>query len=126
MQGTRKQFDQPTREAVEARVKAFLDDPQRKSTGGWAEVPEWDRDELSALIRDLVKFRYEPDPDGDRPMEWQLCDRTRQEPFRFRDSPKLEDNLSNFDRVFEVALFNLGRASSIVQQLIQAKRYGSV
>ena len=43
---------------------------------------------LHGLNKALIKYRYEPDPDGDRPIRWALCDWTRQEPHRFAFLPK--------------------------------------
>ena len=69
MRGTCKQYDQPSRDAVETLVTAFLDKEFRESVrGGFAEVPEGDVEELDALILALVKYRYSR-PSG-QPYAW--------------------------------------------------------
>lgn len=123
MRGTRKDYTDISREQVEALVKAYLDAPQRDSDGGFAEVPEGDKEELDALILALVKYRYEPDPDGDRPLRWQLCDWTREQPHHFVNLPKLADDDSNLDKVFDRAMLNLALAHEEVQRLQQLRRH---
>lgn len=121
MRGTRKDYTHPTRVEVLNLVQAYLDAPQRESDGGFAEVPEGDVAELDALILALIKYRYEPDPDGDRPIRWSLCDWTRQDPHQFVHLPKMEDDESNIERVFDKALLNMAMASSEVQRLQQIR-----
>lgn len=116
MHGTRKDYTDVPRVEIERLMKAFLDSPQRKSQrGGFAEVKEGDKDELDALILALVKYRYEPDPDGDRPIRWQLCDWTREQPGHYVSLPRLEDNYSNIDKVLDLAILNLAYANEAVQ-----------
>jgi hypothetical protein len=118
MRGTRKQYDEPTREQVEALLKQFLDAPQRKSDGGFAEVPKGDKEELDAIVEALVKYRYEPDPDGDRPIKWDLCDWTRQEPSRFAMLPK-----DGTARRLDIAQMNVAIASDDLRSVVNEMRF---
>ena len=102
-------------------VQKFCDVPQRESDGGFAEVPEGDKAELDALILALVKYRYEPDPDGDRPIRWSLCDQTREQPHSFVNLPLMADDDSNIEQVFDRALLNMAMASSEVQRIQQVR-----
>jgi hypothetical protein len=117
MRGTRKDYDTPTREVVLALVQTYLDAPARVSDGGFAEVPEGDKDELDALILALVKYRYEPDSDGDRPIRWSLCDWHREQPGRFVALPRERGDGSNMEELLSLALLNLSVANSELQYL---------
>lgn len=121
MRGTRKDWTPTTREEVEALVRAFLDAPQRESDGGFAKVPEGDKEELDGLILALVKYRYEPDPDGVRPIRWSLCDWTREQPHSFVNLPRMAEGDANIEQVFDSALLNMAMASSEVQRLQQVR-----
>jgi hypothetical protein len=126
MRGTRKDWDEPTRDAVEVRVAAFLDRDQRPSIrGGFADVPEGDMDELDALILNLVKYRYAPDPDGDRPVKWSLCDWSRFQPHNFQYLPHSDENGDKDEEQLDIALLNLDMAMSEVRRIrniLQIKR----
>jgi hypothetical protein len=123
MRGTRKDFDEPSRADVENKLATFLDAPQRKSVrGGFADVPAGDSEELDGLILALIKYRYESDPDGDRPISWQFCDRTKQQPHSFllldrddeMEEAALEKNLDN-------AVTNMSMAASALDRIQQAR-----
>jgi len=124
MRGTRKDYVRPTRVEVMNLIQAFFDAPQRESKrGGFAEVLEGDKDELDALILALVKYRYEPDSDGDRPIRWSLCDWTREEPGHYVNLPRLEDDCSNGSKVLDRALLNLAHANEAVQQVHRMMKF---
>jgi len=57
-------------------VDAFLEE-RRESDGGWAPITHEDITLLNLVIRALVWAKCGADPDGDRPIEWKLIDRTR-------------------------------------------------
>jgi hypothetical protein len=88
MRGTRHEYDTPSRESVEALVKAFLDRPHQESVkGGFAWADNEDLEELDHLLEALIKFRFAPDPDGDRPIRWSLCNWNTEQPHHFRCLP---------------------------------------
>lgn len=123
MSTTRRDYDTPSREDVEFLVRAFLDAPMRESKRGrFAEVPEGNVGALDTLIRALVKYRYEPDPDGDRPVQWQLSDWTREEPHHFASLPRFADDGSNTEERLDVALMNLAMANATVQRVHDVRR----
>lgn len=124
MRGTRGDYEAPTREEVEALVEKYLDAPFRASKrGGFADMPEGDKKELDTLIEALVKFRYEPDSDGDRPVKWNLCDWTREQPHSFGFLPQDKDDGSNFGAVYGVAMMNLSMAMEDVRRLEERRRW---
>lgn len=59
------------------------------SHGGRAPVTEADFEALSIIINLLIESKWEPDADGDYPVEFHLVDRTRFEPAHFLDLPYL-------------------------------------
>lgn len=118
MRGTRKDYTFPTRFEVLNLVQEYLDGAQRESKrGDFAEVKENDIEEIDAIILALVKYRYAPDADGDRPIRWSLCDWTREDPHSFVNLPKIDDDYSNIDQVLDKALHNLSIANEAVQHV---------
>ena len=124
MRGTRKDFDEPTRMAVEDQLSLFLDLPQRKTNrGGFAAVLPEDVQELDDLILALVKYRYAPDSDGDRPLRWSLCDWTTHQPHNFQYLPHSDENGDKDEQRLDIALLNLDIAMSEVKQCRDSLRY---
>lgn len=80
MRRTRKEFDTPRREDVQALIDQWFAEPHRESDGGFAPCTDDDTTEMSELIRALVKFRFGPDSDGDRPLRWATLNWTTHEP----------------------------------------------
>lgn len=120
MRGTRKDWDGASREEVLAIVEKFLEGGVRKdpkNRGGFAEVAEGDKDELDEIIRALVKFRYEPDPDGDRPIRWSLCDWTREEPSPYVMLPRLTKQ--NTKRYLQLAETNVSIAAGVLRSAVR-------
>ena len=67
-------------------MHAWLNQP-RESSGGWAEITDDDFDELGYLVDGLIALKCEKDPDGDRPIDFKLINRTKDEPMHFRSVP---------------------------------------
>lgn len=93
MHGTRKDFDVVTREQILDMVETWVNRPQVRSVdidqvdegrergGRWRHgvtslVTEVDIGKLYDIIKALIKHRYVPDADGDRPIHWDLVDAT--------------------------------------------------
>jgi len=62
-----------------AKIQFFLESP-RQSDGGWAPVEKQDMIQLSDIIQALISAKWQPDADGDLPVEVGIVDRTRYEP----------------------------------------------
>jgi hypothetical protein len=93
------------RKALAGLIDRFLAE-RRESDGGYAPVTESDLNKLYAIISRLVRMKWGMDPDGDRPIEWKLIDRTRFErmhyvPIPYEHKAKGE---AVFDRLHFVAL----------------------
>lgn len=67
---------QPTKKTVLARIDQFLKGYKR-TDGGYAPVDPVEVEQLHEIVRGLINLKYEADPDGDRPIEVILTDRTR-------------------------------------------------
>ena len=59
----------------------------RESDGGYAPVTESDMEQLEAIIAILVSTKFEPDPDGDFPVEWKLINRNTHHGMHYRPVP---------------------------------------
>ena len=68
------QFGQHTREQLHELIDTYLDE-RRDSNGGWAKITHKDMADLHAIIQSIIDLKCEPDPDGDRPIEYALVDR---------------------------------------------------
>lgn len=89
MRGTRRDYDPPDLDEARARFEAFVAGPRRPSVGGgFATVEPEDLEALDAIVLDLVKARFDPDCDGDRPVRWTLLDWTRFETIPFEPIPR--------------------------------------
>jgi hypothetical protein len=64
------------------KLDDFLEQ-RRLSSGGWAEITSQDVVDLKHLISDVIEAKCEADPDGDRPINVIVVDRTRFEPMHF-------------------------------------------
>lgn len=124
MRGTRKDYVTPSRFEVLNLVQEYLDGAQRESKrGGFAEVKEKDIAEIDAVILALVKYRYAPDSDGDRPIRWSLCDWTREDPHSFVNLPRIADDESNIEQVLDKAIRNLALAHEAVQRIHRMRKF---
>ena len=65
-----------------AKIESFLT-TRSLSDGGWAPVSKEDFDSLDEIFSELIDAKWGADPDGDRPINFKLIDRTRFEPDHF-------------------------------------------
>ncbi len=56
------------------KIEDFIAE-KRESDGGYAPVIERDMELLEEIIEGLVEAKFERDPDGDLPVEWNLINR---------------------------------------------------
>lgn len=96
---------------------------KRKSSGGWAPVMDYDLEELSGIIRQLVNEKWESDPDGDRPIDWRITDRTKFEPQHFFFLPYLHDSdIEEIDKYIDLAQANVQMAMDRLDVAFKIKR----
>jgi hypothetical protein len=98
-------------------IQCFLSD-RRHSTGGYAEVKPEDMGILSRIMLRLIERKFEVDPDGDLPVEFQLIDRTRYEPMHFEPVPYMHKSKNEKDRedIFSLHMLNLVLSTSAVDR----------
>lgn len=75
---------------LQTLIELFLSE-RRESDGGWAPVTKKDFDCLVAILGTLIAEKWAPDPDGDRPINYKLIDRTRFEPEHYFSLPYLHN-----------------------------------
>lgn len=96
------------------KIEAFLQEKKR-SAGGYAPVTEAETTALHAIIEALIAAKYEPDPDRDYPLEWEIVDRTRfrRSHFMALPYPHKHDQPHSpeaYEEELDGALFNLALA----------------
>lgn len=120
---TRHDYDTPSPEDLRNRIEAWLAKPQQLSIrNGFADVSSGDVEELDDLIRALVKYRYAPDPDGDRPILWSLLNWRTHEIPPFFLLPK--DTRTNHDRRLKIAASNVNAASIQLNHVVKMQSIG--
>ena len=60
-------------------IDTFLSQRRESDDGGWAPVTPDDMKQLDGILWALIEAKWGKDPDGDRPVEYTLVDRTRYE-----------------------------------------------
>lgn len=94
---------------------------QSESHGGWAPVGEDDVSNLDTIIYEIIKTKYEEDPDGDLPINFIITDRTKYEPFNYLNveyAHKLKtvnDYLESVDIRISNALSEISRLDRVVR-----------
>lgn len=126
--GTRRDYETPSREDVLALVNKFLDSPQRKSErGGFASVGEHDVSEINDLVTALIKYRYEADPDGDRPIRWRFLDWKKVEIPQGFILPRIDwdspPDWAHIHRVMGYATANVKIATEALDSIMRAVRF---
>ena len=112
---------------LNARIESFLG-KKSKSQGGFAPVGEKDLEELSEILRGLIKAKYEEDPDGDLPVSYELIDRTRFENTHWCRIPHAKDDAENdlmhLCTSLRAATANLSIAQGQVDRVQRTLEYG--
>lgn len=65
------------------KIEAFLNE-RRVSDGGFAPVTDKDMEQLHEVMYALVEAKWGSDPDGDRPLNYILIDRTKYWPMHYQ------------------------------------------
>ena len=98
------------REALFLSITRWCDNYRDSDDGGYANVTPEDINELYMIIMCMVEHKCQADPDGDRPIEVHLTNRTQCWPSRFRDVPYGSDTPN--EEVLQILLDNAQRANS--------------
>jgi len=112
-----------TRQEIHQQLDAFLLD-RRKSDGGYAKITQKDITDLGELLRKIIEEKCEPDPEGNRPIEFKLIDRTRFEPMHFVPVAyeHKAENQGDLDEILDDHLLNLSIAMNRVETELQVTR----
>jgi len=68
-------------------LKEFLSEHRESKDSGFAPVTEQDMQQLYELMHAIVTAKWSPDCDGDRPINFDIIDRTRFEPMHWAKTP---------------------------------------
>jgi len=110
-------------EAVPQNIKDFLKERRESDGGGWAPVTEEDMDLLHAVIYSLIEAKWGADADGDRPMQYQLIDRTKYWPSHYFPIP-YGHKTGKREEEFDNAMTNLSMAMEAVRTTeVMVERY---
>jgi len=71
---------------LDGLIDRFLED-HRESDGGYAKVTTEDIHLLYEIVRELIAFKCEEDPDGDLPIEFEIVNRRTHEPMHYGQVP---------------------------------------
>ena len=115
-----------TKQQLTDKINAFLSERRESPDGGWARITTQDCLDLSEIIHLLVILKCEPDPDGDRPINWNIVNRRMFEPQFWNDVPyshlpRYAEEYTEEDRKnhaawrLEELLYNLSRATKQVE-----------
>src|SRR5688572_17674096 len=101
-------------------IEGFLKDHRQSDGGGFAEVTEDDMLRLQIIIDRLIEAKFDPDADGDHPVEYTLVDRNKYERLPFIPVPydHKPRTLEQEEAMFETVMLNLsiamGRADNAI------------
>lgn len=98
----------PARSEVVELTSKFLAE-RRRSAGGFANITTEDSENLSDIVRALIIAKCEADPDGDRPIEFDIFDATKIKPLSFGPIPYDHDVRSEdeLDSIMKRLVYNL-------------------
>lgn len=71
---------------VYSLLDRFLEE-RRLSEGGWAPVSDEDKWALTQLLNELIRLKFQRDPDGDLPVQFKLIDRNVYRASAYRSVP---------------------------------------
>ena len=97
-------------------ISEWLADYRESVDCGWAAITQKDIHDLYSIIRCLIDLKCEADPDGDRPIDIHLIDRTLFWPHQFRDVPY--DHESPASDVLEALLSNARTANERLDRFL--------
>lgn len=92
--------------------------------GGWAPVTPAEMAELSEILGALLACKYEPDADGDLPVNFHLVDRTRYGRTSFFSIPYSHKfkTPEEYDEVIDLAAGNVRMAMDQLDVLLKCRK----
>lgn len=69
--------EKPTVEDLVKRIKDYVGEHRESEFGGYANITQGDVNELYDIVWDIIHLKCDPDPDGDYPFSFALCDRRK-------------------------------------------------
>jgi hypothetical protein len=108
---------------LSSAIEQFLSEKREIVDGGWAEVRDEDVSQLYDIVYLLVKEKFAPDCDGDRPIDVTIIDRTKFRGMAFQPVPYHRSDNTLTDAVLEDHLSNLTIALNDVTNLLRIRRY---
>lgn len=93
----------------------------RESDGGWAAITREDIFDLYSIVRCLINLKCQADPDGDRPIDFHLVNRTQYWPLQFCNVPY--DHESPASDVLKALLSNATRANGQLDNFLQTLKH---
>lgn len=96
------------------------------SDGGYAPVGKQDLEKLAEIISLIMEAKYEADPDGDLPVNFELFDRTKYRRDHFSPLPHLhhvEGDVKTLMRALRLATSNLETAQDQVKSVTRQIEY---
>lgn len=112
---------------MRSKINRLLDEflaERRESEGGWAPVTQDDFLQLKAILRTIIEFKWGADPDGDRPINFLIVDRTKYRPIQYFPVPydHYEASKKETYEAMNTLLSNLDMASREVSIFLKVHR----
>jgi len=98
-------------------IHEFLYDKRKSNGDGYAEITLGDVQYLYEIISMLVELKFEPDADGDYPIDYEITDLTRYERSLFLQVPRWggEADDNNYDDILRAYAINNNIAADKVK-----------
>jgi len=119
-----------TRKSLNNRIDKLLK-KKVKSFGTWGKVTVNDLEEICEIFCGIIELKYQPDADGEYPVDFMINDRTTCEPLQFTPlpyppkyeggDPGPEDMLKDMVR-FDMAQYNLELAAGLLRETMGPMR----
>jgi len=119
-----------TRKSLNNRIDKLLK-KKIKSHGTWGKVTMEDLEEMCEIFCGIIELKYQPDADGEYPVDFMINDRTTCEPLQFSPlpyppkyeggEPGPEDMLRDMVR-FDMAQSNLELAAGLLSETMKPMR----
>jgi len=113
------------------KIRKFLADHRESEDGGWARVTKEDRGLLHQIVLTLIELKFDRDPDGDLPVEFDLVNRNAgyMPPFQYipyhtaNDDAGSEYELGLYKVALGEALYNLSVAMDCLRPIMKNMQY---